>query len=158
MKDKDVPAEVEGADSGSTGYCGSDVLDEFEDDLREKFQARAVRRIGNLRYTVAARPDKLANVTAKLDHSEPICLGTSYPRAMKKILGARAVPAIFRQGCVEGLPWRFEKLDGIFELVDSGISLKENGLIIVQDDFARINLIELTTTAGQKPVDMEERN
>lgn len=120
------------------GLAGSDAILEKGS---EGVTVTTLMPIQGLRFVLAARPDKIKPVQAKLANGEGIALGTSYPNTAIKLLGSLAIPTIVQGGAVEALPWQYsEQIDGIFELVRSGKSLDENGLEIVEDDIYDVYL------------------
>lgn len=143
VKEKDIPRDIQTAQSTAVGYCGSDTWEEAAALARSGLKARPVSALGDLRFALACRPQKLAEVRAKLANSEPLRLGTSYPVTARRVLGERMLSPLIRAGAIEGLPERFPELDGIFEIVKSGDSLRANGLVIAEDVLESIRLIEV---------------
>lgn len=143
MKDRDVPDDVT-ASVGAVGFCGSDVWEESTASRLKGLVAESVAGISGLRFAIACLPNRLADVKAKLQGSEPLYLGTSYPVTLRRLLGDMALEPLCRQGSIEGLPARFPSLDGIFELVRSGDSLEANSLVKAADDLDIVRLVEIT--------------
>ena len=111
---------------------GSDVVGEYyEDDPRIKVDELEPVRNENgdeLRFAVLAAP------TAEPTMKRYV---TSYPNIAKRLLGSD-IELVVAGGSIES-----EIVDlGIpgFELVQTGNSVRENGLIIVTDNIARVSL------------------
>lgn len=116
---------------GSIGLVGSDVVGEYyEDDPRIKVDELEPVKNENgdeLRFAVLA------------GNNEPIsnCYVTSYPNTARRLLG-EDIEVMVAGGSIES-----EIVDlGIpgFELVQTGNSVRENGLTIITDNIARVSL------------------
>jgi ATP phosphoribosyltransferase len=115
IKDIDVAEDV-ASTQGSIGFVGLDKTLEYG---TAEQPAEAVCVITGLRFAILSRPDLTGIVTKKLASGDRLTLGTSYPKILGMVLGETAVAGVKRAGSVEGLPWRFPDLDGIFELVST---------------------------------------
>ena len=122
VKPADVPVYVEhGIADG--GIVGRDVLLESEPDLLQPLAFD----IGACRIVVAARSE------ARLNRFGMLRVATKYPRIAAKHFGSRgvAVDLIELSGSVELAPV-LGLADCIVDLVETGRTLKENGLSIVE--------------------------
>ncbi len=122
VKPADVPVYVEHG-VADCGIVGRDVLLEFEPDLLQPLALD----IGVCRIVVAARSEAICNQFGMLR------VATKYPRIAAKHFGARgiAVDLIELSGSVELAPV-LGLADCIVDLVETGRTLTENGLSIVE--------------------------
>ena len=122
VKPADVPVYVEHG-VADCGIVGRDVLLEWEPDLLQPLALN----IGVCRIVVAARSKALWNQFGMLR------VATKYPRIAAKHFGARGVPVdlIELSGSVELAPV-LGLADCIVDLVETGRTLQENGLSIVE--------------------------
>jgi ATP phosphoribosyltransferase len=131
VKPADVPAYVEYG-VADCGIVGRDVLLETSTDLLQPLTLN----IGACRIVVAAKND------APLSQLGMLRVATKYPRIAARHFGARGVPVdlIELSGSVELAPI-LGLADCIVDLVETGKTLKENGLRIVEvitDSAARL--------------------
>lgn len=140
-RDKDIINNVLANPRPSFGLLGSDAVSEFSGEGAEQLLLDPVMSIKGLRFAVATLPNRLDRFKRKVAGEEPLALGTAYPITLKKELGDRALGAIVQGGAIESLPEQYPDLDGIFELVRSGDSLRRQGLEIVEDDIAPVKLM-----------------
>src|SRR6266508_158041 len=122
VKPADVPVYVEHG-IADCGIVGRDVLLESEADLLQPLSLN----IGACRIVVAAKKDAPASQLGMLR------VATKYPRIAAKHFGARgvAVDLIELSGSVELAPV-LGLADCIVDLVETGRTLRENGLSIVE--------------------------
>jgi len=122
VKPTDVPVYVEHG-VADCGIVGRDVLLEWEPDLLQPLALD----IGVCRIVVAAKSEAIWNQFGMLR------VATKYPRIAAKHFGARgvAVDLIELSGSVELAPV-LGLADCIVDLVETGRTLKENGLSIVE--------------------------
>ena len=128
LKPSDIPVYVE---SGAidAGIAGSDVLREFEPDVYEPVDLR----MGLCRLVLAAPEGRefRAGVTIRV--------ATKYPRTAEKYFRARKMHAhiVRLDGSVEIAPL-LNLADGIVDLVETGRTLRENGLRVI-DEIAQVS-------------------
>ncbi|MCA1616450.1 MAG: ATP phosphoribosyltransferase [Acidobacteria bacterium] len=122
VKPADVPVYVEHG-IADCGVVGSDVLVESGADLLQPLDLR----IGYCRIAVAARADRVHAPAGALR------VATKYPRIAAAHFGARGVPVEIIQlsGSVELAPV-LGLADCIVDLVETGRTLSENGLEVVE--------------------------
>ena len=122
VKPTDVPVYVEHG-VADCGIVGRDVLLEWEPDLLQPLALD----IGVCRIVVAAKSEAIWNQFGMLR------VATKYPRIAAKHFGARgvAVDMIELSGSVELAPV-LGLADCIVDLVETGSTLRENGLSIVE--------------------------
>lgn len=123
VKPMDVPVYVEHG-IADCGVVGRDVLLESEADLLQPLTLD----IGRCRIVVAARADKPGNGYGVLR------VATKYPHITATYFGARGQPVeiIGLSGSVELAPV-LGLADCIVDLVETGRTLRENGLEIVEE-------------------------
>ncbi len=131
VKPADVPVYVEHG-VADCGIVGRDVLLESNTDLLQPLSLN----IGACRIVVAAKND------ARLSELGMLRVATKYPRIAARHFGARgvAVDLIELSGSVELAP-TLGLADCIVDLVETGKTLEENGLRIVEviaDSAARL--------------------
>lgn len=122
VKPGDVPVYVEhGIADG--GVVGRDVLLESEADVLQPLTLD----IGRCRMAVAAA------VEMPLNGSRPLRVATKYPRVAARHFGSRGLPVEIIQlsGSVEVAPM-LGLSDCIVDLVETGRTLRENGLRIIE--------------------------
>jgi ATP phosphoribosyltransferase len=117
LKPDDVPTYVEYG-AAELGVCGKDVLLERRYDLYQPLDLG----VGNCRMVVALPAGKEPPAVPRV--------GTKYPGIATEYFAARGVPAevIFLGGSVELAPLA-GLADVIVDLVESGATLAENGLV-----------------------------
>ena len=122
VKPTDVPVYVEHG-VADCGIVGRDVLLEWEPDLLQPLALN----IGVCRIVVAAKSEAIWNQFGMLR------VATKYPRIAAKHFGARgiAVDMIELSGSVELAPV-LGLADCIVDLVETGSTLRENGLSVVE--------------------------
>jgi ATP phosphoribosyltransferase len=138
LKPDDVPTYVDYG-AADLGFCGRDVLDERGLDLYRPVDLNA----GVCRMVVAAPkgralPSRLPRVATK------------YPRTATAFFAQRGVQVevIYVQGSVELAPWT-GLADLIVDLVETGTTLEQNGLEVV-DDVARVATVVVANRVSFK--------
>ena len=123
LKPADVPIYVESG-AVDAGIVGSDVLRELDCDVNEPLDLR----IGLCRLAVAAREGMDLGA---LDH---LRIATKYPRTATRFFSARNrhTHIVRLEGSVEIAPI-LGLADAIVDLVETGRTLKENGLAVMED-------------------------
>ena len=144
VKADDVPIYVEQG-AADLGISGKDVLMESGADVYELMDLG----FGKCQFVVAARKDSMIFGDKKLK------VATKYPNAAKKFFNDKGIPIeiIKLNGSVELAPL-MGLSDVIVDIVETGKTLKENGLIILEEISkvsARliINKVSLKTKAQQ---------
>ena len=122
VKPADVPVYVEHG-IADCGVVGRDVLLESEADLLQPLDLR----IAACRIVVAARDG------VKLKEMGALRVATKYPRVTEAHFGARGIPVeiIELSGSVELAPV-LGLSDCIVDLVETGRTLADNGLVVVE--------------------------
>lgn len=106
--------------------------------------------VAGLRFALASVASQVMAIEAKLQWGEPICIGTSYPRQALRALGQIGANAYVTErsmatGGVEAMPWQPELgVDAIVDLVQTGNSLRQNGLIVIRDELISVDLLKVT--------------
>lgn len=118
---------------------GSNVC--AEQDLSD-LNGEAVTAVNGLRYAIAGRAATRQRLRYKLLEGLPPVIGTSYPNATRAFFDGNVVVK-FVKGSTEVLPYLLPEVDGICDLVETGNSLRENGLEMFMDNVAPVNLILL---------------
>lgn len=121
VKPSDVPVYVQ-LGAADVGVAGKDVIDELMPDVYEI----ADLKMGNCRMCVAAKED-FAD-----DFSKPLRVATKFSRSAAAYFSSvgREIQLIKLNGSIELAPV-LGMADVIFDIVESGKTLKENNLRIV---------------------------
>jgi ATP phosphoribosyltransferase len=124
VKPSDVPVYVEYG-VADAGVCGRDVLMESRADVHEPLDLR----FGHCRLVVAGKQE-----TASRDYNllATARVATKYPRVTRDYFERRGVPVelIELSGSVELAPV-LGLSDHIVDLVETGRTLRENGLVVI---------------------------
>lgn len=107
------------------GFCGSDTLDEFP--MRNLLEVVESHPQSGVRMVVAAADPQILDK----DLGRPLVIGTSYPARASEIFASKRHIIVEQPGCIEGLCPRL--VDVIVDIVETGKSLEENGLFLLQD-------------------------
>ena len=126
----------------SRGLVGSDRLDEVGfDGYKESVGVVMNDNLQALRFALIAQDADRCR--AKLRAGEGLRLATSYPRA-----ATRRFPGfelMYASGGIEAeLLDQGASLDAAYELVQSGDSVRDNGLEIVEDCIEFVELVEIS--------------
>ena len=123
LKPVDIPVYVESG-AVDVGVVGTDILREIDSDVYEPLDLQ----IGKCRLVVAAAAD------AALDFSEHLKIATKYPRTADRHFRSRNIHVhiVRLDGSVEIAPL-LGLADAIVDLVETGRTLKENHMVIVED-------------------------
>lgn len=107
------------------GVVGKDTL--LESD-KEYFEVLDLK-LGKCKFIVASLPE--INLFEKIGH---VKIGTKYPKVAKEYFKKRGmdVEIIKIEGSVELAPI-LELCDGIVDIMETGTTLKENGLVVLDD-------------------------
>lgn len=162
-RDKEIARNVLLAGIGALGLAGSDALNESPvlGASSETLLPIVNDRGQPLRFVLAtcATRQAVRRVESKIANNEPLRVATSYPntaiRDLQEKLGIDSfIPAVGRQtGGIEAVAWQFpDEVDAVFELVQTGDSVRDNGLQIIEDDITSVDLCKVTTynTANNK--------
>jgi ATP phosphoribosyltransferase len=129
---------------GSWGYVGTDRIDEDGIRLFGETRGPVVNDAGQmLRFALIARQD--SDARDKLRRGEPISIVTSYPRTAVRRLGDTTLESVeYVGGCIEAELMDRPNIDAAFELVQSGDSVQQNELRIIEDDIKNVYLDKVT--------------
>jgi len=139
LKPADIPVYVE-TGAADAGVVGSDILRESDPDVFEPIDLR----IGVCQLVVAAP------ATTDVPALQHLHIATKYPRTPAKFFGARNIhPQIFKlEGSVEIAPI-LGLADAIVDLVETGRTLRDNGLVIVEE-VARVSAKTIVNRTAMK--------
>ncbi len=121
----------------SVGFVGSDVA--YETDV----DGEVVAQISNLRFSLLANQRALS--LSRLQGLSDVRCVSSYPRmaaALCRRLSLDSVAITAVSGCIEGELVRGD-FDVAIELVQSGGSVEDNGLTIVEDNLEKVTVVKL---------------
>ena len=125
VKDPDVPAYVERG-AADVGIVGLDVLREETHDVLEPLALP----FGRCEMCLCSRPDVDLRAIAR---QRTVRIASKYPALAKEALAARGLPVevIELKGSVE-LSVLVDLADAIVDLVETGETLKQNGLVVIE--------------------------
>ncbi len=123
VKPSDVAIYVERG-AADMGVVGSDVLHEGENDVYELLDLK----FGKCKFAVAAKNDYQEDI------SIPLRVATKYPNVTKKFYNTknREIEVIKLNGSIELAPL-LELSDVIVDIVETGTTLKDNNLKVIED-------------------------
>jgi len=126
VKPMDLPTYVEYG-VAAAGICGRDVLLELEPDLHQPLDLG----FGCCRLVLAG---KSSEVTKKANLLSTKRVATKYPRVAEKFFRSQGLPAevIYLSGSVELAP-NLGLAEVIVDLMETGRTLRENGLVILEE-------------------------
>ncbi len=144
-RDRAIPLSVLVSDNLSFGFVGSDLLEETEYNVSTEL----LFPVQNLRFAIATLPTKQDRYESKVRNNEPLVIATSYPNTAQREMGKVGILTEFnersvQQGGIEALPKEYPEVDAIFDLVRSGDTIRDNGLVIIEDDIRSVNLMLVT--------------
>lgn len=120
------------------GYVGSDRLNEDGIDwFREIIEP--VRNKNNQLLRFALIANDVDRLRRKITFNEPLSVLTSYPLTASTVIGFENNYE-YIQGGIEAELRERKEIDAGFELVQSGDSVRANGLDIVIDDIEQVNI------------------
>jgi ATP phosphoribosyltransferase len=126
VKPVDLPTYVEYG-VAAAGVCGRDVLLEVEPDVHQPLDLG----FGRCRLVLAGKAGEPAENHNLLSTTR---VATKYPRVTERYFRSRGVPAevVFLSGSVELAP-NLGLADTIVDLVETGRTLRENGLEVIEE-------------------------
>lgn len=134
---------------GAVGFMGSDRYDELDEDVRRRMEFYPVAQTA-IRFAMATTKSKVERLKSKLERPEPLVIATSYPRRAQAAIAqkrptyvsfvAPPIEAIVFGGSIESKPEQIERVDGIFDIVDTGNTIRANDLQFVADNMGKVAL------------------
>lgn len=141
-RDKDIPQILAGSLT-YMGFFGSDVLAEAKPEVKDKLLVMPLMRLG-ARFAIASRMEEAKHMKARLEGGEPLVFSTSNARQLEAVAQARGFKIKDideRIGGVEAAPDDNPSVDVIFDIVDSGRTLKANNLALIADNLQPIYIL-----------------
>lgn len=146
VKPADVPTYVE-AGVADLGIVGKDTLLEEDRDLYEMLDLR----LGECRLCLAGYPERKGALT-----NPHLRVATKYERTARRVFSERGeeIEIIPMHGSIELAPVT-GLADVIFDVVQTGSTLKANGLVVLEEVFSGItarlvaNKVSLKTKSGE---------
>jgi ATP phosphoribosyltransferase len=159
-RDADMATCLERRPDGM-GFIGTDNLGEMPEEERTGFAFLGITDIDG-RFALLTTKEKIGTLESKLERAEPVQIATTYPQGarvavgglMLRIPGANLrVDTLDIDGSIEAAPSTFPEVDGIYDIVETGRTAEENGVLVVRDNLAGVTLgaiakIEQATRAG----------
>jgi ATP phosphoribosyltransferase len=125
VKPTDVAVYVE-LGAADIGFAGKDVIDEYTPDIYEFYDLK----MGKCKMCVAAKRDFVD------DLSKPLRVATKFVKSAERYFSAkgREIKIIKLNGSIELAPV-LNISDVIFDIVETGTTLKENDLVVVAEAY-----------------------
>jgi ATP phosphoribosyltransferase len=125
VKPTDVAVYVE-LGAADIGFAGKDIIDEYTPDIYEFYDLN----MGKCKMCVAAKRDFVD------DLSKPLRVATKFVHSAEKYFSAqgREIKIIKLNGSIELAPV-LNISDVIFDIVETGTTLRENDLVVVAEAF-----------------------
>lgn len=131
------------------GFMGSDRYDELDDDTQSWLTFTPIVSTA-IRFALATCEAKVVHLTTKLARVEPLVIATSYQKktmtTIANIWGAslaetaELVEPLYFGGSIESKPALIPRVDGIFDIIDSGATTTANRLTIIADNLGTMSL------------------
>lgn len=121
--------------ANSLGFLGSDTFQQLPEQTQQGLSFEQIG-VNGVRFAFAVRRDKLEAVRSKLGQGTTVNVVTSYPITARESAGLLGSPVRIvgsPGGSVEAAPTLMPDTDGIIDIVDSGSTLRANGLEIVTE-------------------------
>lgn len=125
----------------AVGFMGKDRYDELSAETRAWLWFYPLVRTA-IHFVLATNEPKVERLTTKLERVKPLVIATSYPNATIAAIAdiweasteeaAALVEPLYFGGSVESKPVQIPRVDGIFDLVDTGATLEAQQLKIVR--------------------------
>lgn len=126
----------------SLGMFGSDVFAEQNDRVQEEFTFEPFEQIAGTFY-VGTNARFAERTLDKISAGDDMVFATSYPKRLNAIaeeLGFAVGEIIFMSGGVEASQADRMDIDAIFELKETGKSITDNGVVVIEDSIDSIDL------------------
>lgn len=159
-RDADMAACLDRRPEGM-GFIGTDNLGEMPEEERAGFAFLEVTDIDG-RFALLTTEEKVEPLANKLGQAESVQIATTYPQGARVAVGGLMarfpgaeprVNTLDIDGSIEAAPTIFPEVDGVYDIVETGRTAEENGVVIVRDNLAGVTLgaiarIEQATRAG----------
>lgn len=147
-RDADMAAMLRELPNG-IGFMGSDRYDELDEDVQRELTFTPILETA-IRFALATSEPKVERLTTKLARVEPLVIATSYKRrTIATIAGmwgmslaetAEFVEPVYFGGSIESKPALIPRVDGVFDIISSGVTAAVNRLTIVADNLGTMSL------------------
>lgn len=128
--------------SSSLGMFGSDVFVELDDRVQEEMTFEPFEQIDGTFY-VGSTAQVIEQTIAKIESGDELVFATSYPKRLTVIaeeLGFALGQIVDMSGGVEAAQMDRDDIDAIFELKETGRSITDNGIVVIEDFIGSIDL------------------
>jgi ATP phosphoribosyltransferase len=116
-----------------------------------------------IRFAFATTPEKVDRFQAKIEGCQDLVIATTYPRGAReginelgdaarlaqgvsaRDVGMSHVETLDIDGSVEAAPAMFERVDAVFDVVDTGRTIDDNESTIVFDNLGRLSVGAICT-------------
>jgi ATP phosphoribosyltransferase len=147
-RDGDMVALLE-EQPDAVGFMGSDRYNELSEDTRAWLQFYPIAETA-IRFAAATIPEKVSAASAKFEKEEPLVIATTYPNQAVAAIAdlwqadleetAAMVEPVYFGGSLESKPRQIPRVDAIFDVVDTGQTMRANNLIIVADQLGTLSV------------------
>lgn len=137
-------AEVLNESEDGMGIIGSDTVRSLDDNARKKLNFQSLVAT-TVRYALAAPVDTAEQVNEKIVNNEPINVATSSQKLYWQAANERnwqIGKTLEIKSSVEAIPSILPVFDAVFDIVDSGATLREQetSLAIIYDDVISVSV------------------
>jgi ATP phosphoribosyltransferase len=138
QRDKTIPILVDRL--GGLGVMGSDAWLTQTKGLRARLASTSLFTLNGVRFALCAPQNRAQAVEEKLQAGQPLRVVAAYRELARQALGPGTQVLRVADGGLEALPRLFPGLDGTFDLVETGETAADNGLVIVRDNLVPVTL------------------
>ena len=132
-RDKDLPVLL-GRDTNALGFMGDDRFEELSATVRADLGFVPVIET-HISFAIAAKSDRAQETSEAIRGGSTLTIATSYPNRVQVVaeeLGFGISEIVELGGSVESAQDDDPSIDAIFDIVDSGNTLRENDMAIIQ--------------------------
>lgn len=133
----------------SIGFMGSDRYEELDEATQERIRFCPVVSTA-IRFAIATTTPKAETLRSKLVRIEPLVIATTYPNKAVNVVAEmwdvatqeaeEYVEPLYFGGSLESKPKQIPRVDGVFDIIDSGATVRANNLTIVADNLGSVTL------------------
>lgn len=133
----------------SIGFMGSDRYEELDKATQEQIRFCPVASTA-IRFAIATTAPKVESLEDKLARIEPLVIATTYPNKAVSVVAElwdvaveeaeEYVEPLYFGGSLESKPRQIPRVDGVFDIIDSGATVRANNLTVVADNLGSVTL------------------
>lgn len=119
---------------------GSDAWLVQRGPLRQRLISVPLFAMEGVRFALSVPAKRVPEVEEKLAAGTPLLVAAVYRELARQALGPETRVIRLTEGGLEALPTLLPEIDGTIDLVESGQTALDNGLIIVRDGLVPVTL------------------